>query len=577
MDTKSIRLVLGVSMGLLLGFVDSYSYAISGFTTAELSILIVPILIMLLSEGLRLKLSIEDIMLSSAIAIGIDLTTTLTSGMYITYGFLNYLSSRLAAFGLSVEVPSTLFALKSDLVDLTAMPLYLILSMVSVGGALIAYAVRRHFFDMERLPYPLGMTVAIMLSTLKRAVESGLIVAFLVGVALQAMIFSLGEIMIDLTPVAQAIIPGTIIALTFNTITFFLALLLPRGSLYAVSAGSLVTYLGITTLATILGYVIFEPLPSYESALFTASPLISSIVIGYVAVASMLYMLYYRKAYTRTMYIILKLRYERLMMLIGLVVVGFMLPTLYLCAHSIKDVLTLIMMLILVFLIHPLLILVNLRIVGEVGFSSQALLPLATAVIYGSGVRDVSSYAITDPFTGIPMPQIVAGTAMNLLRALRVVGIRLARGLTYFVLGMVIGAPITYVYGNILVKAFGFDSPLMPLTKWIPTVVWMAVIYSGGLQAIIPQLVILGAVLGAILSIGNIVKRSRLSPFAFVLGMTLPPDVGVMFLIAAIIKSVVLRMGVELHEKLIIYSTCALIGAGITTLLYTVLAVMGVV
>ncbi|RLG76569.1 MAG: hypothetical protein DRO12_04255 [Thermoprotei archaeon] len=572
--SRSIGIVLGILVGLLLGFIDSYSYAVSGFTTAELSILIIPVLMMLLSEMLKLGLTIEDIMLSSAIAMGMDLTTTLTSGMYITYGFLEHLSSRLAAFGLSVKVPPFLFALKNELMDFTAMPLYLILSMVSVGGAFIAYAVRRHFFDMERLPYPLGMTVAIILSTLKRFIEPGIAIAFLVGALLQAAIFRLGEVMYDLTPVAQVLIPGVVIALSFNAITFFLALLLPKGSLYSVSAGSLFTYLGIIPLTTLLGYVVFEPLPSYESALFTASPLITSMIIGYVAVASIMYVFHYRKVYARTMYIILKLRYERLMMFVGFVIIGFMLPTLYVCTHSVRDLFTSAIMFLVVLLMHPFLTFVNLRIVGEVGFSSQALFPLATAVIYGGGVRDVSSYAIVDPFTGIPMPQLVGGTAMNLLRAFRVLGARLARGLTCFVLGMVIGAPITYVYGNILVKAFGFDSPLMPLTKWIPTVVWMSVIYSGGTQAVIPPLVALGALLGAALSIGGLTEKLRLSPFAFVLGMSMPPDIGVMFLIAANIKSIVLRMGVELHEKLIIYSTCALIGAGITTLLYTILTVM---
>jgi len=569
--------LIALAIGVLLGFIDSYSYAITGFTTAELSILVVPLLMLAAAEALGIRIAEEELLLGSALAIGMDLTTTLTSGMYITYGFLDYLSERLSSFGLEVSVPRALFAWSPHLIDLEAMPTYLSLSLVSAGGALVAYALRRHFFDMEKLPFPLGMTAALLVTTLRRVFSRGVLVAAVLGMALQLLFIALGEAaLLDLTPVAQLAVPGMVVAVSFNAMTLFLALLLPKGSLYAVSLGSLVTYLGLIPLAAALGYAVFTPMPSYEDALFTASPVVSSAVVGFIAVAAIIYMLHYRKAYARTLYVVSRIGLERRSLLMGLALVWSMALVLLSISRPATTSLAIAALLIVVLLLHPLLTVVNLRIVGEVGFSSQAILPMATAVLYASGVRDIAAYAAVDPFTGIPMPQVVGGVAMNTLRSARLLGSSPSRTTAMLIAGIVVGAPLTYVYGNMLVKVYGFDSSVMPLTKWIPTVVWMASIYSGSAAAIVPQMLLIGAVIGGGMGAAMLLGKGLISPFAFVLGMTVPPDVAFTFLAAAVVKSVVLRMGVDLHERLLLYSTSALIGSGIAVLGYTlVLAAMG--
>ncbi|MEM3980038.1 MAG: hypothetical protein QXF79_02130, partial [Ignisphaera sp.] len=147
---KSMRrsILIGLIIGLLVGFIDSYNYAVSGYTTAEVSLVIIPFLVVMTLKLLRISYSSEDIAMATALTYGICITTTLTSGMYITFGFLDYLSKKLKAYGLAVSVPSYLFS--GVFPDYIALAVYVSLALISFSGALIAFSFRSHIIKKER-------------------------------------------------------------------------------------------------------------------------------------------------------------------------------------------------------------------------------------------------------------------------------------------------------------------------------------------------------------------------------------------------------------------------------------------
>ncbi|MEM4518690.1 MAG: hypothetical protein QXH46_05040, partial [Sulfolobales archaeon] len=86
-------LILGLLVGFLMGFIDTYGYAVTGYTTAELSpitsaILIYTLYLVIFKE----KISLLEHFLATVVATGFSLTTTITSGMYITYTMLSITS-----------------------------------------------------------------------------------------------------------------------------------------------------------------------------------------------------------------------------------------------------------------------------------------------------------------------------------------------------------------------------------------------------------------------------------------------------------------------------------------------------
>ncbi|MEM4053468.1 MAG: hypothetical protein QW646_06940, partial [Ignisphaera sp.] len=164
MKYTAIRSILiGVFVGSFISFINSYGYAVSGYTTAEASLIIIPILIIFIYKILRIGYSDEDFLISIATALGVDITTTLTSGMYITFGFLSYSIDRLKAFGIDVSIPRELFGGISGVLDIYALPIYVSLSLVSISGAFIAYTFRSYFIEKERLRYPFAIASAILI------------------------------------------------------------------------------------------------------------------------------------------------------------------------------------------------------------------------------------------------------------------------------------------------------------------------------------------------------------------------------------------------------------------------------
>ncbi len=547
-----------------MGFVDSYGYAVSGFTTSEVSAVFVPIIVYALARALGMKLSREELVIASSLAIGIDVTTTLTSGMYVTYGFLSYVASRLSVFGIHIEVPRRLFSSPHPL-DLYSMPVYVSLSIASASGALLAFALRHHYIEKERLLYPFG-TVAAMLLRIAKTIRVEHLVALLVGFVAQLLYLELPTQMIDLTPVVGSVLPGAILALSFNPLIVSLLLLIPMGSLRSMAMGSLSTYLAILPVAVALCGAPYMPSPSYGDTLLAYSNLVASCLAGAVAIVSGFYIARHRSAIVRSFSMLRYMRAERWSIVLGAVLLSTILIPLPLLSKP-SLLLWLAPIAVVALITHFVLTLVNLRIVGEAGMGSQTVLPIVTLELFAYGCRGAGIYAVLDPYTGIPMPQVVAGTAMNVVKMSISSGARSSRSVAALCLGIAVGSFATYVFGNLLVAIYGINSPKMPLYRWLPTVVWMATIYSGSPQSIDFRALALG--LAVAFTMVVLSEKLGVSVLPFVVGITLPPDVGLLALAAYLVKSVIAKLGVEAQERLLVASALALVGCGAALATYT--------
>jgi hypothetical protein len=573
--TKTHSVLIGVSVGLFISFANSYSYAISGYTTSEISLIYIPLLILLVFKLLKLNYSEQDILYSTAIAIGIDITTTLTSGMYITYGFLNYISSRLSLFGLSVSIPPQLFSNKRLLfIDVEAMPTYITLAIASLGGLFIAFALRSHFFDKERLRYPMGTVCAIVTQIFKSTLINKrlFVLLFITGFALQMLYFA-NQMSIDLTPLVSMFIPAASLTITFVPLVFALFLLLPLGALRMLFIGSFLMYLVFVPLAIALFKIPIIPAQSYDNMLFSISPIVLSYNVGFVATFLLFYITRYFKQLLVSLKVATGFTVERFMLLIGLVYITFLGVTalLYTSLDNINPIFF--VMLASVLLLHFILIIGNIRIVGETGTGSQALHPLVTLVMYSTGLRDPLTYAILDPYTGIPMPQTIATSAINLLRYTRLSKGNSIAVAKYFSIGVILGCIVTYLYGNMLLSVYGIHSPQMPLTRWIPTVVWMSAIYSGKLTAASLHVTLFS--LAFAVPFAFLAHVLGVSLFPLLVGITLTPDIGFQVLLAYLIKGLIVKFGSALQEKLIISTTFFLLGAACAIILNTMLNALG--
>ncbi|MFN3268146.1 MAG: hypothetical protein ACK416_02685, partial [Zestosphaera sp.] len=83
-------LILGLVVGLLQGFIDTYGYAVTGYTTAEIAGIVSAVIFLVLYRAIfRRTPSVFEHFLGIAVASGISISTTITAGMYITYTMLN--------------------------------------------------------------------------------------------------------------------------------------------------------------------------------------------------------------------------------------------------------------------------------------------------------------------------------------------------------------------------------------------------------------------------------------------------------------------------------------------------------
>uniref|UniRef100_A0A7J3I6R8 Uncharacterized protein n=1 Tax=Ignisphaera aggregans TaxID=334771 RepID=A0A7J3I6R8_9CREN len=577
MKYTAIRSILiGVFVGSFISFINSYGYAVSGYTTAEASLIIIPILIIFIYKIFRIGYSDEDFLISIATALGVDITTTLTSGMYITFGFLSYSIDRLKAFGIDVSIPRELFGGISGVLDIYALPIYVSLSLVSISGAFIAYTFRSYFIEKERLRYPFAIASAILINAFKKMSYGfrGCFTAFILGFLTQMILLYI-PIVQDLTPFLSTIAPGSLFAFSFSPLVFGLFLLMPLGSLRVISMSSLAAYLIIIPITVNLLALPILPAVGYSEALFAIAPIVVSLNLGMVIILLVYYLLRFGKLISSAMSIVLKMSIERTMFVMGLVLLSLLGYIAFLLVKQSPEQLPVLSLILLPALfLHIVLLIANLRVVGEVGIGSQALFPIVTFIMYLSGIREAGAYASLDPYTGIPMPQIIGGTTMNLFRFSRFFKGNAVKILKSFCMGALIGSFITYLYGNILVHLYGFDSPQMPLTRWIPTIVWMATVYGGRLGSTSFYVIAIGLLIGTVIVFLNWYRGLPL--FSIAVGLTLPPDIGFIALLSYIIKSIVVKLGAEVHEKIVILDMIYIVGAGIAIATHILLAAFGV-
>jgi hypothetical protein len=77
-------MIAGLLTGLLMGLADTYGYATTGYTTAELSILVSPVIVRLI---LGKEASLTELVVGSVAAYGMSFATIITSGMLITNAY----------------------------------------------------------------------------------------------------------------------------------------------------------------------------------------------------------------------------------------------------------------------------------------------------------------------------------------------------------------------------------------------------------------------------------------------------------------------------------------------------------
>lgn len=563
-------LCVGLLVGAIMGFIDTYGYAITGYTTAELSPIVASILTLIMFRYVfRAAPSILEHFIATLIASGMALTSTITSGMYITYTMLSSVSDPK-----DIALPAWSYYY-SKCLDLKTLLFYLYATAVSAAGALIAYAFSKHFIEKEKLNYPVGTAVALMIGLGKMLKKVNILSAILIGLILELTVVLLNVPVIDASPALQSILPGAAIGVSLDIFIFLLALLIPLQTSAGVGLGNLVTYLIITPVFVINGLMISLPGMTSSDIVTIAAPHIASALIGFLVVSSLYYIVANRSILAITARYLISNTYMLKYMLVAVAIIGSTyLPVLLLSKPS----LTFLAMIPLYLAIQLYLTIVTVRVAGEVGVVSQSTLPLATLTLYGMGARGALPYIMLDPYTGVPMPQFIAGSSMNLMKCSKILDIDMESTLHWLLLALIIGAPITLVYGHVLLSVYGLYSPKFNLLRWLPVVTWMKAVYVGDVSSFNLLSILVGALYAVIMMVTlKVLKLRGISLFALMLGMTLTPDIGMLFLVASVVKYVALRLGSDVYEALLAYSSLALAGAGMGMAIVVVMSMLGVI
>ena len=567
-DKWHVGLMVGIIVGSLLGFIDTYGYAVTGYTTSELAPIISAILTLaLLTVVLRRAPTVIEHLISIVTATGISLSTAITSGMYITYTMLNYMG------GEGLDLPKWLY-FRGGLIDGATITFYLYATAVSVSGVFLAYVFYKHFIEKERLPYPIGLAYSMIVSMGRYLSKPHVILPITLGILLQLLTFQIGYMGIDITSHLQQVLPGSSIALTLDFFIFFLALLIPLNTSIGIGIGNLIMYLILTPLLTYLGLMYVAPFMSSSDMVLEAAPYTASIMVGFLIITMTYYFISMRTTFALTLKLMLKDRtlLKRtslsLALLISLIIPLYML---------VKPSINLLTFLPLYFILHIVLALLTIRVVGETGTASQSTLPLATFTLFSLKIRNALTYVLLDPYTGVPMPQFMAGASMNIFKGVRKLGLDVDIVLPVLALSILIGAPLTLIYGHYLLLAYGLNSPKLNLLRWVPVVTWMNIIYRGDATAFNTTSIIIGALLAlALIILLRVTRLGGISIYSILLGLTLTPDIGIIFLVASLIKYVALRIGFDVYESLLTYSSLMLAGCGIGIVVSTMMSLMGV-
>lgn len=561
MSSKGVSLakalVAGGIVGALTSFSNSYGYAISGYTTSELSPIIAGVLTYLVLRFILRTYDVATHVAAVAFSVGIDVTTTLTSGMLITYRIF-------AERGDPGAVHMAPWVYEG--LSLESIVFYLFACAVSSGGVLIALALGDHFIEEERLSFPVGGGSWRIINVIRGIKARRIALAIMFGFFLEIIALQ-QTLSVDFTRILYLLAPGTALALALDPLILFLALLLPIGSSLGVGIGSLTTFVLILPLLALMRLVIPLPTMSLNDLATSASPSIASMLIGYLVLIASYYLTKYRKTLTRSLALIREIKEQRSLFLLGMLfILAPTIPASLLAMEPLRVVIV-IPALILLYLV---IMLLTCHVVGEVGIVSQSTLPAVTGLMFAAGVREAMPYVLLDPYTGTPMPQFVAATSMNVIRLSKYSGVKQTFIGFLMMLGIVIGAPLTLSYGNMLLKVYGTTSPKFPLVRWLPIIVWMNSVYSGNITALPLQALIVGTVFAAlILIVKKVSGFGVLSPFAVLVGITVTPDIGILFLVAAVLKYLALRVGPDTYESLVIYSSLCLFGSTLAVIAYT--------
>ncbi|MEM1796680.1 MAG: hypothetical protein QXV93_01335 [Zestosphaera sp.] len=561
-------IILGLVVGLLQGFVDTYGYAVTGYTTAEIAGIVSAIIFLVAYRMIfRETPSVFEHFLGVIIASGISISTTITAGMYITYTMLNTYGDTA-----TLELPSWTYYVGSLSIDVLLF--YSYATAVSVSGSLIAYVFYKHYIEKEKLPYPIGSSIARVIQVGKVLKREYLALALSIGFLTQLSLMYLGGLTLDVTSVMQKIIPGAALALTLDVFVLMLAILIPLNTSLGIGIGNVLTYLLVTPLLASLGLLISLPSLDNHALATAAAPYIASLISGFLIVASSYYMITGRGYFKTSLKYVYSSRYlMRYMLFSAILISSLVVPLIYLR----KATTTMLLITPVLVALHIFLTIFTLRVAGEAGTVSQATLPLATLILFLSGARGATPYVLLDPYTGVPMPQFVAANTLNYVKAGKTLEVRAEVATFSLALLMLLGAPITLLYGHTLLNTFGLTSPKLNLLRWVPLVMWMNNLYKGDLSSFNLYSILTGLFLAFLLIIVfRFLGLSNISLFGILIGVTLTPDLGILFLIASIIKYVAFRIGVDVYESLITYSSLVLAGAGLGVATSVLMSLAGV-
>ncbi len=563
-------LILGFLVGLLMGFIDTYGYCVTGYTTAELSPITSAILVYTLHMLIfRRKIPLLEHFLATIVATGFSMTTTITSGMYVTYTMLSIVSDPEV-----VNLPSWTYF--KGFIDFNTLLFYLFATSVTTSGVLIAYVFHKHFVEREKLPFPIGIALTLAISVIRLLRSKNIVIPIIFGLSLELLFLTIAPPTIDLTPMIQPIFPGASIAISLDIMIFLIALLMPLNTSLGVSLGNIVMFTVVTSYLTYLGLYWPPPNATAQELAISVSPLTASIMVGSMVTATLLYSLQERKLYVSTFKYLIIAKYELKKLIIAIaILVSALITPLLISPNMINPQSVLVITLLL-----PLYIFITLAVIratGEVGTASQSLLPLVTLTLFSSGHRGALPYVFLDPYTGTPMPQFAAGTSSTTFKSAKLLGIDVELISYLLAISMLISAPITLMYGHLFLSVYGVESHKFNLIRWLPTVTWMKSIYLGDLDAFKIEAVLIGIIIS--LSLAMVFKLTKLgiSLFSVILGITLTPDAALLFLVASLIKYLTLRLGSEVYEVLLVNVALALAGCGLAIATYTLLSLFSVI
>ncbi|MEM1632718.1 MAG: hypothetical protein QXQ36_01865 [Sulfolobales archaeon] len=563
--------IYGVLVGLLMGFIDTYGYATTGYTTAEISLVITPILVRII---LGRRSSLRSIVAGSVAAYGISFSTIITSGMLITNAYTKYVYER---FFYGTDFPTWLYSREGCFYGILCsyMPTYVFIGLLSLSGVLLAYLYRHVFIDKMNLPYPIAVTSFIISGFLNNIRNfRGIYRAILIGFILQLLVFIFNEPSIDLSSDLNTIIKGSVMALSLNFIILFISMIIPPRTSASIGLSSILAALLILPLGYSLR--LFElggGEVGIDNIMYHASWYEASVIFGSVMTIAFLYVYKLRDAITSISRISLKGRDAILFVLMILGFISLFLAT-YLYARQPITYEYIIFSLVWVLILLPILIMVTTIAVGEAGIAAQSLYPFNTVYLYVTGFRGFTPYVFMDHYLGIPMPGSLSGATGNIIKLSRMLRVSVVKLLSIFVISFLIGLQTTLFYGVILLDyIFRPETNPTSLIRWLPYVNWSILVYKGQLDlSVLGGGILVGFLYMLSILLVGLVTPLRVSPIPFIIGFSLTPDYGILFLLGSFIRLFVSRFGIEAQERISIYATALLVGSGLSIPVYTLIS-----